>query len=116
MEVGMKQLTKVMKALSDPGRVKILKMLERREMCVCEMRHALGLAQPTVSKHLKELVEAGLIEGRKDAQWTNYALTRGEDSAYAEAMLGQLRGWLNDDEEMRVFLDKAETIRREDMF
>jgi len=112
----MKQLMKVMKALSDPGRVKILKMLERREMCVCELRQALGLAQPTVSKHLKELAEAGLIEGRKNAQWTNYALTKGEASVYAAAMLGQLRGWLNDDEEMCVFLDKAEIIRREDLF
>ncbi|OIN98793.1 MAG: transcriptional regulator [Desulfovibrionaceae bacterium CG1_02_65_16] len=112
----MKQLTKVMKALSDPGRIKILKMLERREMCVCELRSALGLAQPTVSKHLKELVEAGLIEGRKSAQWTNYALTRGEASAYAAVMLGQLRGWLNDDAEMQEFLNKAAGIRREDLF
>lgn len=45
----MKDLVKVMKALSDPGRVKILKMLEVRELCVCEIQAALELAQPTIS-------------------------------------------------------------------
>jgi ArsR family transcriptional regulator len=62
-----KEFIKVMKALSDPNRVKLLKMLQKRMMCVCEIQAALGIAQPTVSKHLKLLEDAGLVIGRKRA-------------------------------------------------
>ena len=58
----MKSFVKVMKALSDPNRIKIIKLLQQKYMCVCELQGALNLAQPTVSKHLKILEEAGLTE------------------------------------------------------
>jgi len=67
----MRDFIKVMKALSDPSRVKILKMLQHRDMCVCEIQAALGLAQPTISKHLKILEEAGLVGFTKDGLWVN---------------------------------------------
>ncbi len=57
----LKDFTKIMKALSDPNRVKVIKLLQRRVMCVCEIQAALGLAQSTASKHLKIQEEAGLI-------------------------------------------------------
>ena len=53
----MKPFIKVMKALSDPNRVKIVKLLQHKMMCVCELQGALGISQPTVSKHLKILEE-----------------------------------------------------------
>ncbi len=65
----MERFLKVMKSLSDPNRVKILKMLEQRNLCVCELQAALGLAQPTVSKHLKTLEEAGLVTFFKEGLW-----------------------------------------------
>jgi ArsR family transcriptional regulator len=49
----MKEFIRVMKAMSDPTRVKMLKILEKRSMCVCELQTALGIAQSTTSKHLK---------------------------------------------------------------
>ena len=49
----MRDFIKVMKALSDPNRVKMIKMLQLRVLCVCEIQEALGLAQSTASKHLK---------------------------------------------------------------
>jgi hypothetical protein len=57
----MKAFIRVMKAASDPTRVKILKILEKRTMCVCELQTALGAAQSTTSKHLKILEDAGLV-------------------------------------------------------
>ncbi len=51
----MKLFIKVMKALSDPNRVKIIKMLQHKSMCVCEMKEALHVSQPSVSKNLKIL-------------------------------------------------------------
>ena len=49
----MREFIKVMKALSDPNRVKMIKLLQRKVMCVCEITEALGLAQSSISKHLK---------------------------------------------------------------
>jgi DNA-binding transcriptional ArsR family regulator len=71
----MKEFIKVMKALSDPNRVKLVKMLQKRTMCVCEVQASLGIAQPTVSKHLKILEGAGLVDRKKEGLWVNYSAT-----------------------------------------
>ena len=77
----MKSFIKIMKALSDPNRVKILKILQHKsDMCVCELKSLLHIAQPTVSKHLKILEEAGLVEYRKDGLWVNYSLVNGSSN------------------------------------
>ena len=85
----MKDFVRVMKALSDPSRVKVVKMLQQKPMCVCEIQAALGLAQPTVSRHLKVLEEAGLVDSSKDGLWVNYSLSAG-GSPYAATLLGNL--------------------------
>ena len=92
----MDEFIKVMKALSDANRVKLLKMLQNREMCVCEIQAALGIAQPTVSKHLKLLEAAGLVGRVKDGLWVNYFLADGDRSPYAASLMGSLRHWLNE--------------------
>jgi ArsR family transcriptional regulator len=56
----MKIFVKVMKALSDPNRVKIIKLLQQKMMCVYELRAALNISQPSVSKHLKIVEDAGM--------------------------------------------------------
>ncbi len=109
----MREFVKVMKALSDPNRVKIIKMLERESMCVCELECALGIAQPTVSKHLKVLEEAGLAAYQKDKLWVNYMLADGKRNDYAEMMLGNLKGWLNEVSEIRTLVEKLPEIDRE---
>jgi ArsR family transcriptional regulator len=111
----MRDFLKVMKALSDPNRVKIMKMLQYKEMCVCEMRAALGVAQPTVSKHLKILEEAGLVGFKKDGLWVNYHLTNGSSSPYASSALGNLRHWLEDDPDISGLIQELPDIRREDI-
>lgn len=111
----MKSFVKVMKALSDPNRVKIIKMLQHKSMCVCEMRAALGVAQPTVSKHLKLLEDAGLVDFKKDGLWVNYHLTDGAGSPYVAALLGNLRHWLEDDPQVAFLLEKLPSIRREEI-
>jgi len=111
----MKQFIKVMKALSDPNRIKLLKILQERPMCVCEIRAALGIAQPTVSKHLKILEDAGLVGYEKDGLWVNYYLADGQESPYAATMLGNLRHWLAEDPEIRSIVKKLFTINREEI-
>ena len=100
----MKQFIKVMKALSDPSRVKILKILQSKGLCVYEIKTLLGLAQPTISKHLKLLEDAGLVESHKDKLWVNYRLASGADNVYACTALQNLQGWLDDDPEIKSLL------------
>ncbi|MCL4377896.1 MAG: metalloregulator ArsR/SmtB family transcription factor [Actinobacteria bacterium] len=69
------EIVKILKALSDENRVRILSLLNKRQnICVCEIREVIGLSQPTISSHLKVLENAGLVENLKDGKWINYKL------------------------------------------
>lgn len=111
----MNQFIKVMKALSDPGRLKIIKMLQHKPMCVCEIQKALEIPQPTASRQLKILEEAGLAVSQKSGLWVNYNLAEGEESPYAATLIGCLRHWLSDDPEIVQIVKKLPEIRREDI-
>jgi ArsR family transcriptional regulator, arsenate/arsenite/antimonite-responsive transcriptional repressor len=68
----------VFKALGDPSRVRIVNLLARNPepVCVCELTPAIGLSQPTVSHHLKKLVQAGLLTREQRGVWAYYTLDR----------------------------------------
>ena len=67
---------RLFKALADPHRVRILNLLATSSdpVCVCEFTGPLGLSQPTVSHHLKKLVQAGLLEREQRGTWAYYSL------------------------------------------
>ena len=109
----MREFIKVMKALSDPNRVKMIKLLQRRVLCVCEIQEALGLAQSTASKNLKILEEAELITYSKDGLWVNYRLADGGKSPYVASLLGNLRHWLEDDDAVGELVARLPEIRRD---
>ena len=112
----MKTLIRIMKALSDQNRVKAIKLLEQKELCVCELTALLGLAQPTVSKHLKNLEDAGLVESSREGSWVNYRLATGKESIYAQAMLENFADWLNDDEQVKEILARLPQVDRERIY
>jgi len=62
------------KALADKTRLRILRLLGVREMCVCEVMVALGLTQPTASHHLGILENSGLVKDRKEGKWVFYSI------------------------------------------
>jgi ArsR family transcriptional regulator len=70
----MREFMAITKALSDPGRVRILLALRRRELCVCQITELFGFAPSTMSKHLSILHHAGLIQSRKTERWVHYRL------------------------------------------
>jgi len=70
----MQDLLTTFKALSDETRLRILKLLEHGELCVCDIVAALDMSQPKVSFHLGVLKDAGLIRDRKQGRWTHYRL------------------------------------------
>ena len=72
----------VTKAISDGQRVRILMLLQRGELCVCQIVEVLKLATSTVSKHLSILTAAGLVACRKDGRWAYYRLN--DESGDAE--------------------------------
>ena len=111
----MKDFIRVMKALSDPNRVRIVKMLQHKVMCVCEIQEALRIAQSSVSKHLKILEEAGIVDYKKEGLWINYYLTDGMKSPYASSLMGNLRHWLEDEPEVKALINRLPMIRREEV-
>ena len=70
----MQALANIFKALSDTTRLRVLKLLESGELCVCDIVTALDMSQPKISFHLNTLKEAGLIKDRKEGRWIHYRL------------------------------------------
>ena len=85
------QLELVFRALGDPARLRIVEFLRRPDadccsfedrVCACDIETALGLAQATISHHMKVLQQAGLVHGEKRGRWVHYRLDR---DAFARA-------------------------------
>jgi ArsR family transcriptional regulator, arsenate/arsenite/antimonite-responsive transcriptional repressor len=72
-----KETAELMKALSDETRLRILHLLHRQELCVCDLENALGLAQAKISRHLAVLRAAGLVVDERRAQWIHYRMSDG---------------------------------------
>ena len=70
----MEDLLSVFKALSEETRLRIIKLLEGGELCVCDLVTALDMSQPKVSFHLNVLKGAGLIKDRKQGKWSHYRI------------------------------------------
>ena len=79
---------KLFKAMADPHRVRVLNLLATsgEPVCVCDLTELLGVSQPTVSFHMKKLVDAGLLEREQRGVWAYYSLRRDA--------VGRLRGVL----------------------
>jgi len=73
-EKSIRKQCRFFKALGDETRLRILTILQMREMCVCEIMVALELTQPTASHHLGILENAGLVESRKEGKWVFYRI------------------------------------------
>jgi ArsR family transcriptional regulator len=69
-----KRLSRIFKAFGDEKRLAILRLINNREMCVCEIMAALNLTQPTASHHLGILERAGLAEERREGRWVFYSV------------------------------------------
>lgn len=88
--------TKFFKTLSDPNRLRILKMLQLKPLCVCEITEILQLATSTVSKHLSILKETGFIIEEKDGKWVNYMINPHPDDPRISSVISTLDFWIAD--------------------
>src|SRR5262245_53019348 len=81
------------KALADPARVRIVNLLATSDgepVCVCHLIEPLGLAQPTVSHHMKRLLDAGLVEREQRGKWAYFSLK--DDAVDKLAAVADLKG------------------------
>jgi ArsR family transcriptional regulator len=107
----MKNLEKVLKALADKNRIRILKLLQMRKMCVCELAYVLGITQPSTSRHLKKLKSAGLIKDEQEGFWTNYFLSKTNNSC-CRVLTKKIHEWLKEDPIVKKDLGKAKKVDR----
>ncbi len=103
---------KVFKALGDSNRIRIVKMLEARELCVCEVREVLDLSNSTVSKHLSILRDADLILDRKDGKWVNYRLNERSNNSFVRSQLALVKNSFSDDEQVSLDKKKLQKVDR----
>lgn len=88
------RLARSFKALSDPTRVRLLSLIaaaEGGEACVCDLTGVVKLSQPTVSHHMRLLVEAGLVTRDQRGRWAYYAVIDGALDAVADALSSRVR-------------------------
>ena len=111
----MRELIKVFKAVADKNRMRVLKMLERKTMCVCEIAAVLGITQPSASKHLSILKDAGLISDKRNGQWIDYSLSEEKVNIYAPVMQAVIKGWENEDPVVENDRKKMMTLVREEL-
>ncbi len=111
----MRELMLVLKAVADKNRMRILKMLEHKNMCVCELAAVLDIKQPSASKHLSILKNAGLIQDARSGQWIEYSLCRARINQYAPVVQSAVKKWLNDDPVIESDRAKATTLCRLDI-
>lgn len=92
----MYQLKEIFKALADETRLRILKLLQEGEVCVCELMEVLGMPQSTVSRHMSVLRRAGLVQGRREGKWVHYRLEP-SFNPHAPKVIGLIKELLEDD-------------------
>ena len=83
---------RVFKALGDPARVRLVNLLATNDgaVCMCDLIDPVGLSQPTVSHHMKKLVDAGLVEREQRGKWAYFSLKR--DAVEKLAVVADLKG------------------------
>jgi len=74
--IAMKAVTTFLEAMTDPTRLRLLRLLRRQELCVCELVDTLRMPQYKISRHLRNLRAVGLVEARRDGRWMHYRLVR----------------------------------------
>lgn len=109
----MKKTIEIFKALSDPNRLRIIKMLEARKMCVCEITNILELATSTVSKHLLILRNANLIEEEKSGKWVYHKIANADKDHKIENMQKYVSGILNKDKQISADRKKTKVVSAE---
>ncbi|MEJ5244413.1 MAG: metalloregulator ArsR/SmtB family transcription factor [Bacteroidota bacterium] len=107
----MRKKIEVLKAVSEPNRIRILMLLKKKPLCVCEITSILKLNTSTISSHLSILKNAGFIVDEKEGKWINYKISE-EIDEYNSAILEVISNYFSDEPQLLIDLDKIENVNR----
>jgi ArsR family transcriptional regulator len=102
---GPKKIDRVFKAFADETRLRILHLLTRGELCVCDLVDTLRLPQPKVSRHLAYLRGAGLVRVRKAGLWKHYSLAE-PSGEFHRSLISCLRSCFSEADALRRDLER----------
>ena len=109
-----KGVSRMFKALADENRLRILHLLQRKELCVCEIVRILGISQSRASRHLAYLKNAGLVEDRREGVWIYYTLDKSKDRFW-QHILTYFNGYLNGSQVLAADLARLEEVGKENL-
>lgn len=104
-------IDRMFKAFADGTRLRILHLLGKGELCVCDIMRVLGAPQPKVSRHLGYLKRAGLVNDRREGPWRHYSLAR-PAGRFHERLVGCLDACLDEVPALRRDAAKLAAVRR----
>jgi len=93
----MRDLIKIFKALSDGTRLRMMKLLQRRELCVCEIMQAMKISQTRASRNLGVLKNADFIIDKRKGLWVHYSINEKKINEYHQEINTLINKWLNDE-------------------
>ncbi len=108
----MRNLTKLLKALSDESRLRVLNLLTERECCVCEVMQALEISQSKASRILTALYDAGLLRLRREGRWALYSIDDSPQNGYVSDIVSGVRKALASDPAVRQDLERLRKATR----
>ncbi len=107
----MRKKIEVLKAVSEPNRIRILMLLKKKPLCVCEITSILKLNTSTISSHLSILKNAGFIVDEKEGKWINYKISE-EIDEYNSAILEVISDYFSDEPQLLIDSDEIENVNR----
>lgn len=105
----MRELTKLLKVLSDESRLRALNLLQERECCVCEVMQAMEISQSKASRILRALYDTGLLKLRREGRWALYSIDTNRAKGYAGNILAGIKRSL---ESNPVALEDLERLKK----
>jgi ArsR family transcriptional regulator, arsenate/arsenite/antimonite-responsive transcriptional repressor len=111
----MKDTIKIFNCISDKNRLRIIMMLLRKSLCVCEITDILDLSPSTVSNHLSILKEAGFLLDSKFGKWVIYSINKETTDTKIQQTLLMLQMWLNSDEQVLSDSSKIDIVDRNNL-
>ena len=106
----MKNLVRQAHAIFEPQRLSIIKLLQDREMCVCELAEVLRLSSPRMSQHLGILRQAGLVKERRSGKWVYYRLNNKAVGSFSQAWAEFFDGAMKETAGMKIIVNRLEKL------
>ncbi|ANU23294.1 ArsR/SmtB family transcription factor [Planococcus donghaensis] len=101
-------VTALLKAVSDPTRLLMMKLVETNEYCVCQFVEMFGMSQPAISQHLRKLKQAGLLKENRNGQWRFYSMNK--ESIHATLLLDILSHIEDSDAQLQALRAKEKPV------